>query len=334
MKMIYAHRFLKYLVTSFVALVFTTSLVAQEADSLFELPSLDIDIIVVDSVAKDTASDSAIKVKDTVNVSTIVEGKDTIDTAKTVQRMYVDTVVEKIQISSEPIESTDNTMKATETKTGAAMPLMLQHSETLSSKPTISKIASEVPQDTAAMKTPPVSIKVVTTEEMAAQGQQPPLDADIAAREAEKKNAEAEAAKEVEKKSVVETVAPKEKQATTTPAKKEVVTTASSKAKPKTQVASSTSSSTSKKTTAEAGIVYRVQVLALQNESQQALNEIKKQVGAKIPVSVIPENGMQKYVAGSFKTYNEAAQFKNELVEKGCKGCFVVAYSNGKRVGL
>lgn len=332
MKMIYAHRFLKYLVTSIVALVFTTSLVAQEADSLFELPSLDIDIIVVDSVAKDTASDSAIKVKDTVNVSTIVEGKDTIDTAKTVQRMYVDTVVEKIQISSEPIESTDNTMKATETKTGAAMPLMLQHSETLSSKPTISKIASEVPQDTAAMKTPPVSIKVVTTEKMAAQGQQPPLDADIAAREAEKKNAEA--AKEVEKKSVVETVAPKEKQATTTPAKKEVVTTASSKAKPKTQVASSTSSSTSKKTTAEAGIVYRVQVLALQNESQQALNEIKKQVGAKIPVSVIPENGMQKYVAGSFKTYNEAAQFKNELVEKGCKGCFVVAYSNGKRVGL
>lgn len=332
MKMIYAHRFLKYLVTSIVALVFTTSLVAQEADSLFELPSLDIDIIVVDSVAKDTASDSAIKVKDTVNVSTIVEGKDTIDTAKTVQRMYADTVVEKIQISSEPIESTDNTMKATETKTGAAMPLMLQHSETLSSKPTISKIASEVPQDTAAMKTPPVSIKVVTTEEMAAQGQQPPLDADIAAREAEKKNAEA--AKEVEKKSVVETVVPKEKQATTTPAKKEVVTTASSKAKPKTQVASSTSSSTSKKTTAEAGIVYRVQVLALQNESQQALNEIKKQVGAKIPVSVIPENGMQKYVAGSFKTYNEAAQFKNELVEKGCKGCFVVAYSNGKRVGL
>ena len=332
MKMIYAHRFLKYLVTSIVALVFTTSLVAQEADSLFELPSLDIDIIVVDSVAKDTASDSAIKVKDTVNVSTIVEGKDTIDTAKTVQRMYADTVVEKIQISSEPIESTDNTMKATETKTGAAMPLMLQHSETLSSKPTISKIASEVPQDTAAMKTPPVSIKVVTTEKMAAQGQQPPLDADIAAREAEKKNAEA--AKEVEKKSVVETVAPKEKQATTTPAKKEVVTTASSKAKPKTQVASSTSSSTSKKTTAEAGIVYRVQVLALQNESQQALNEIKKQVGAKIPVSVIPENGMQKYVAGSFKTYNEAAQFKNELVEKGCKGCFVVAYSNGKRVGL
>ncbi len=332
MKMIYAHRFLKYLVTSIVALVFTTSLVAQEADSLFELPSLDIDIIVVDSVAKDTASDSAIKVKDTVNVSTIVEGKDTIDTAKTVQRMYVDTVVEKIQISSEPIESTDNTMKATETKTGAAMPLMLQHSETLSSKPTISKIASEVPQDTAAMKTPPVSIKVVTTEKMAAQGQQPPLDADIAAREAEKKNAEA--AKEVEKKSVVETVVPKEKQATTTPAKKEVVTTASSKAKPKTQVASSTSSSTSKKTTAEAGIVYRVQVLALQNESQQALNEIKKQVGAKIPVSVIPENGMQKYVAGSFKTYNEAAQFKNELVEKGCKGCFVVAYSNGKRVGL
>ena len=66
----------------------------------------------------------------------------------------------------------------------------------------------------------------------------------------------------------------------------------------------------------------------------QNLKEIKKQVGEKTEVSVLSENGMKKYVAGSFKSYDEAAQFRNTLAEKGFKGCFVVAYSNGKRVSF
>lgn len=366
MKMIYAHKAMKRILASLVSLVFATSLIAQESESLFELPPLEVDDVTVEtvpnnSVAVDTATleavgsleiiedSSAIASADTVAtdsavvatvgsadtiaidsaaVSTAIEKVDTA--AQTTQRMYNDTVIEKIQISSTPIEEPvatepENVSGATK---GAAMPQVLQRVEAEPAKLTISKIASEVPQDSTALEAKRPLIKVVTTEDMAAQGQQPPLDADIAAKEAERKVAEAAAP-----------VATKEKQTASAATTKKVVTTTTS-SKTKTQVLSTSSTSTSsssssaKKTTATPGQVYRIQVLALQNESQQKLNEIKKQVGAKVPVSVIEENGMKKYVVGSFKTYNEAAQFRDALMEKGFKGCFVVAYNNGKRVAL
>ena len=319
MKMVYAHRIMKPLIVSVVSLVFATSLVAQEADALFDLPPLEISDNVKETVPPDTTLNAVspidILVTDSVKMSAVKVKTDTA--IKTDQRMYNDTVIPKIQISSTPIEP------ETPQPSGAAMPVMLQRTE--AKKPTISKIASEVAQDTTAMKTQGPTIKVVTTEDMAALGQKPAMDPNIAKAEAEK-----EAKQKVADAKKTQTAQPTQTASTT--ANKKVTTTASprTQTQPQTQTAAST---TSKKAPV-AGQIYRVQVFALQNESPQALKEIKKQVGEKTEVSVLSENGMKKYVAGSFKSYDEAAQFRNTLAEKGFKGCFVVAYSNGKRVSF
>ncbi len=319
MKMVYAHRIMKRLIVSAVSLVFATSLVAQEADALFDLPPLEISDNVKETVPPDTTLNAVSPIDiigtDSVKMSAVKVKTDTA--IKTNQRMYNDTVIPKIQISSTPIEP------ETPQPSGAAMPVMLQRTE--AKKPTISKIASEVAQDTTAMKTQGPTIKVVTTEDMAALGQKPAMDPNIAKAEAEK-----EAKQKVADAKKTQTAQPTQTASTT--ANKKVTTTASprTQTQPQTQTAAST---TSKKAPV-AGQIYRVQVFALQNESPQALKEIKKQVGEKTEVSVLSENGMKKYVAGSFKSYDEAAQFRNTLAEKGFKGCFVVAYSNGKRVSF
>ena len=319
MKMVYAHRIMKRLIVSAVSLVFATSLVAQEADALFDLPPLEISDNVKETVPPDTTLNAVspidILVTDSVKMSAVKVKTDTA--IKTNQRMYNDTVIPKIQISSTPIEP------EAPQASGAAMPVMLQRTE--AKKPTISKIASEVAQDTTAMKTQGPTIKVVTTEDMAALGQKPAMDPNIVKAEAEK-----EAKQKVADAKKTQTAQPTQTASTT--ANKKVTTTASprTQTQPQTQTAAST---TSKKAPV-AGQIYRVQVFALQNESPQALKEIKKQVGEKTEVSVLSENGMKKYVAGSFKSYDEAAQFRNTLAEKGFKGCFVVAYSNGKRVSF
>lgn len=317
MKMVYAHRIMKRLIVSFVSLVFATSLVAQEIDSLFELPPLDIDDIAIETVPQDTTLNAVISIDiigaDSTKVSATKVEKEI--EVKTTQRMYNDTVISKIQISSTPIEPEAPQTSGTVTNTtpDPTMPIMLQRTE--AKKPTISKIVSEVAQDTTAMKAQRTTIKVVTTEDMAAQGQKPAMDPNIA-----------ETATEKGTTSNVATA--KKTQTTSTTANKKVTTAANT-----TTQTQATASATSKKPSV-AGQIYRVQVFALQNESPQALKDIKKQIGEKTAVSVLSENGMKKYVAGSFKSYNEAAQLRDELVKKGFKGSFIVAYNNGKRVSL
>lgn len=41
-----------------------------------------------------------------------------------------------------------------------------------------------------------------------------------------------------------------------------------------------------------------------------------------------------KYLTGNFEDYKEAVRYQNELVNKGIKGAFVVAYVNGKRTSI
>lgn len=314
MKMVYAHRIMKRLIVSLVSLIFATSLVAQEADSLFELPPLDIEDITIETIPQDTTLNAVIPIDILTDSTKVSATKVDTDTAvKTTQRMYNDTVIPKIQISSTPIEPEDPQTSGTITTPDPTMPVMLQRTE--AKKPTISKIASEVAQDTAAMKAQRTTIKVVTTEDMAAQGQKPAMDPNIA-----------EAA--TEKGTTGNVATAKKTQTTSTTANKKVTTAANTKTQNQ-----ATASTTSKKPSV-AGQIYRVQVFALQNESPQALKEIKKQVGEKTTISVLSENGMKKYVAGSFKSYNEAAQLRDELINKGFKGSFVVAYNNGKRVSL
>ena len=45
-------------------------------------------------------------------------------------------------------------------------------------------------------------------------------------------------------------------------------------------------------------------------------------------------NGLTKYIAGSFSTYDEALRYKEEIVKQGAKGAFVVAYIGNRQVPL
>lgn len=48
--------------------------------------------------------------------------------------------------------------------------------------------------------------------------------------------------------------------------------------------------------------------------------------------TVVLDNGVTKYFSGNFKTYEEAAKRKKEMIEKGFQGAFVVSFENGKIV--
>ena len=45
-------------------------------------------------------------------------------------------------------------------------------------------------------------------------------------------------------------------------------------------------------------------------------------------------NGLTKYIAGSFTTYDEALRYKEDMVQKGIKGAFVIAFIGDRQVPL
>ena len=51
-------------------------------------------------------------------------------------------------------------------------------------------------------------------------------------------------------------------------------------------------------------------------------------------VSVTKEDGLTRYLGGSFNNYKQAADLKAQLMTKGYSDAFVVAYRNGERVNL
>lgn len=80
------------------------------------------------------------------------------DTLPKFQRTFQDTVISKIQISSEPIESDSS-----------QMPMMIQLMNKPAQKLTIEKIATEIPNNDTITQV--VSFKVITTEELVAKEQ-------------------------------------------------------------------------------------------------------------------------------------------------------------------
>lgn len=51
-------------------------------------------------------------------------------------------------------------------------------------------------------------------------------------------------------------------------------------------------------------------------------------------VQIKTEDGLYKYMAGSYSNFTQAANRRMDLVSKGYKGSFITAYKNGKRVAL
>jgi hypothetical protein len=54
--------------------------------------------------------------------------------------------------------------------------------------------------------------------------------------------------------------------------------------------------------------------------------------GVPQPSTVVLDNGMTKYFSGNFKTYEEAKKRRNEMVDKGFQGAFIVSFENGQIV--
>jgi hypothetical protein len=72
------------------------------------------------------------------------------------------------------------------------------------------------------------------------------------------------------------------------------------------------------------GRTYKVQIGAFSSKP--------KVEGVPEQSTMVLENGVTKYFSGNFKTYEEAAKRKKEMIDKGFPGAFVVSFENGKIV--
>lgn len=77
------------------------------------------------------------------------------------------------------------------------------------------------------------------------------------------------------------------------------------------------------------GLVFRVQLGAYKNRlSANVFNEIKDLTEVKT------DDGLYKYMTGSFRNFNEAAKLRVNMLLKGYDNAFITAYKDGKRVPL
>jgi|GEM_PF-5340900 len=82
------------------------------------------------------------------------------------------------------------------------------------------------------------------------------------------------------------------------------------------------------------GLVYRVQILAVQNQQNAKLQEFKKRYNITDQVYEEKVDSWYKFTVGNFATLQEAGNYRQILVNKGIQGAFVVTYYNGKRITL
>lgn len=79
----------------------------------------------------------------------------------------------------------------------------------------------------------------------------------------------------------------------------------------------------------QSGIVLRVQLGAYHNRLSK---KVFKDIGDLIEIKT--EDGLYKYMTGSFTNFDAAAKHKVEMLLKGYNGAFIAAYKDGKRVSL
>jgi len=92
---------------------------------------------------------------------------------------------------------------------------------------------------------------------------------------------------------------------------------------------SNNNSSVNNTITSQSGLVLRVQLGAYKNR-------LSKAVFRDVPnlIEIKTEDGLYKYMTGSFTNFDEAAKHKVEMLLKGYQGAFITAYKDGKRVPL
>lgn len=79
----------------------------------------------------------------------------------------------------------------------------------------------------------------------------------------------------------------------------------------------------------QSGIVLRVQLGAYRNRLSK---KVFKDIGDLIEIKT--EDGLYKYLTGSFTNFDAAAKHKVEMLLKGYNGAFIAAYKDGKRISL
>jgi cell division septation protein DedD len=84
----------------------------------------------------------------------------------------------------------------------------------------------------------------------------------------------------------------------------------------------------------ESGISYRIQIGAFSKRKNQVwIKDMQQRTGAEIKVVTL-DNGINIYTAGTFSSKEEAANFKQGLIDKGFSGVFVAAFKDGKKIPL
>lgn len=81
------------------------------------------------------------------------------------------------------------------------------------------------------------------------------------------------------------------------------------------------------------GILFKVQILA-KSSGPANIQELTRKYGIVRSIDEENNGDIYRYVAGTFHTYENAAQYANMMRERGISGAFVVAYKNGIRVPL
>jgi hypothetical protein len=91
-----------------------------------------------------------------------------------------------------------------------------------------------------------------------------------------------------------------------------------------------TSGSVTKMTGGQAGVVFRVQILA--THKNVATNTISTLYAMTEPINAEMHEGWHKYTIGGFNQYKEARDKRETVSTKGITGPFVTAYNNGSRI--
>jgi opacity protein-like surface antigen len=84
----------------------------------------------------------------------------------------------------------------------------------------------------------------------------------------------------------------------------------------------------------EIGLVYRVQILAIQKDPKNEIAKLQSKYGLNETIYEEKTGVWTKYTVGAFKTVGEASNYRKTLVNKGIADCFVVPYYQGKRITL
>jgi hypothetical protein len=83
-------------------------------------------------------------------------------------------------------------------------------------------------------------------------------------------------------------------------------------------------------TAKQSGIIFKVQIAALQSPGKAGWLKNKYNIPGKIETE--QSDGITRYLYGKFTAYDAAREFRDKIKANGAEGAFITAYSSGKRI--